>query len=52
MMDILGKYKHRVDPWYTNDTHIGFIERSIEAGILLSRNGALRTIEEPSAPSG
>ena len=32
--------------------HNSFIECSIEAGILLSGNGALRTIEVPSAPSG
>ena len=33
-------------------THNSFIECSIEAGIPLCGNGALRTIEAPSAPSG
>ena len=33
-------------------THNSFVEGSIEAGLLLSGNGALRTIEAPSAPSG
>ena len=36
----------------TRSSHNSFIEFSIEAGILLRGNGALRTIEAPSAPSG
>ena len=39
-------------PEEMDHTHNSFIECSMEAGILLSGNGALRTIEAPSVPSG